>query len=69
MRWMNLEPIVQSEVRQKEKDKQCMLTRVYGIEKDGTDEPICRAAMKMQTEKRLVDTVGRRGWGELREQA
>ena len=25
MRWMNLEPIIQSEVSQKEKDKYCML--------------------------------------------
>ena len=26
MRWMNLEPIIQSEVSQKEKDKYCILT-------------------------------------------
>ena len=25
MRWMNLEPIIQSEVRQKEKEKYCIL--------------------------------------------
>ena len=31
MRWMNLEPIVQSEVSQKEKDKYCILTHMYGI--------------------------------------
>ena len=31
MRWMNLEPIIQSEVSQKQKDKYCILTRVYGI--------------------------------------
>ena len=31
MRWMNLEPIIQSEVSQKEKDKYCILTHVYGI--------------------------------------
>ena len=31
MRWMNLEPIVQSEVSQKEKDKYHVLTYVYGI--------------------------------------
>ena len=31
MRWMNLEPIVQSEVSQKEKDKYCILTHAYGI--------------------------------------
>ena len=31
MRWMNLEPIIQSEVIQKEKDKYCILTHIYGI--------------------------------------
>ena len=30
MRWMNLEPIIQSEVSQKEKDK-CILMLIYGI--------------------------------------
>ena len=31
MRWMNLEPIIQSEVSQKEKDKYCILMHTYGI--------------------------------------
>ena len=31
MRWMNLEPIIQSELSQKEKDKYCILTHIYGI--------------------------------------
>ena len=31
MRWMNLEPIIQSEVNQKEKDKYYILTCIYGI--------------------------------------
>ena len=31
MRWMNLEPIIQSEVSQKEKDKYRILTHIYGI--------------------------------------
>ena len=30
VRWMNLEPIMQSEVSQKEKDKYCILTDTYG---------------------------------------
>ena len=29
-RWMNLEPIIQSEVSQKEKGKCCILTHIYG---------------------------------------
>ena len=31
MKWMNLEPIIQSEVSQKEKDKYHILTHIYGI--------------------------------------
>ena len=31
MRWMNLEPIIQSEVSQEEKDKHHILTHIYRI--------------------------------------
>ena len=31
MKWMNLEPITQSEVSQKEKNKYCILTHICGI--------------------------------------
>ena len=31
MRWMKLEPIVQSEVSQKDKDQYSILTPIYGI--------------------------------------
>ena len=31
MRWINLEPITQSEVSQKENDKYCILTHIYTI--------------------------------------
>ena len=30
VRWMDLESVIQSEVRQKEKNKHCMLTHIYG---------------------------------------
>ena len=30
-RWMNLGPVIQSEVSQKVKDKYCILTHIYGI--------------------------------------
>ena len=49
MRWMNLEPIIQSEVSQKEKDKYCNLTHKFGIQKNGTEEFIFRAAVRKQT--------------------
>ena len=56
MRWLNLEPIRQSEVSQK--NKYCTLTYIYGIQKDGTDEIICNR--ETDTGHRLMDT----GWGE-----
>ena len=31
IRWMNLDPIIQSEVNQKEKDKYCILMHINGI--------------------------------------
>ena len=31
VRWRNLEPVIQSEVSQKEKNKYSMLTHIYGI--------------------------------------
>ena len=67
--WMDLEPLIQSQVSQKEKNKYCILTHIYGIQKNGTDEPICRAGIEDSvTENRLVDTVGKErvGWREQR---
>ena len=51
MRKMNLELLVQNEVSQKDKHKQGIFIHIYGIQKDVTDEPICRAAMEMQTQR------------------
>ena len=48
LRWVNLEPIIQSEVSQKEKDKYHILTHIYGIYKNGVEEFIYRAAMERQ---------------------
>ena len=46
MRWMNLEPIIQSEVSQK--NKYHILMHIYGIHKDGTDRPIhCPSWLKI----------------------
>ena len=46
MRWMNLEPIIQSEMSQKEKDKYHILIHIYGIYKNITEEFIHRATME-----------------------
>ena len=48
---MNLEPILQSELSQKEKDKYHVLMDIYGIEKNGTDVSICRVAIQTQIER------------------
>ena len=39
---MNLGPIIQSEASQKEKNKYHALMHIYGIQKNGIDEPVCR---------------------------
>ena len=47
--------LIQNAVRQKEKNKYCMLTHIYGFQKQGTDETICREGLEMQR-------GGRDGW-------
>ena len=51
VRWMNREPVIQSEVSQKEKNKYLILAHIYGIQKNGTDEPIFRAGIDTQTQR------------------
>ena len=48
MRWMKLEPIIQSEVSQKDKDHFSTLTHIYGIYKEGNDNPICKTEKETQ---------------------
>ena len=48
MRWMKLEPIIQSEVSQKEEYQYSILMRIYGIYKDGNDNPVCETAKEKQ---------------------
>ena len=48
MRWMKLEPIIQSEVSQKEKHQYSILTHIYGIYKDGNNNPVCETAKETQ---------------------
>ena len=46
MRWENLELIIQSEVSQKEKDKYHILTNIYRIYKNGTEEFVYKATVR-----------------------
>ena len=45
---MKLETIEQSEVSQKEKHQYSTLTHIYGIQKDGNDNPTWEAAKETQ---------------------
>ena len=65
MRWMTLEPIIQSEVSQKEKHQYSILTHIYGIWKDGNDNPVCETAK--ETQNSLLDSGRGRGWDDLGE--
>ena len=48
MDWMNLEHIIESEVSQKEKHQNSILMDMYGIQKDGNNDPICETAKETQ---------------------
>ena len=64
--WMDLETIIQREVCQKQKNKHHMLTHIGGIQKNGMDEPICKAEIDTNAEHKPMETkAGRRGWDEL----
>ena len=70
VRWMDLESVIQSEVSQKEKNKYCMLTHIYGIEKkNGSHESRGRTGIKTQTQRMDLRTRGggRVSWDEVRE--
>ena len=68
MMWMNLEPIIQREVSQKEKDKYHILTHIYGIRKM---IPTVLHAVQQRRDKCKEQTLGfsgrRREWEDLRE--
>ena len=67
MRWMKLEPIIQSEVSQKEKHKYCILTHIYGIQKEGNDDLTYKAAKETQMKRRLLDSEGEVKGGIIQE--
>ena len=68
MRWMKLEPITQSEVSQREKHQYSILMHIYGIEKDGNNDPISRQQKRHRCKEQTFGLCGRqRGWDDLRE--
>ena len=53
-----MEPIIQSEVSQKEKHQYRILTHIYGIQKDGNDNPVCETAKETQMLEQPLGSVG-----------
>ena len=53
---MNLQPVLQGEVSQKEKNKYHVLMHIYGIQKNGIDDPICERAKETQMYRRVFWT-------------
>ena len=64
MRWMNLEPIIQIEVSQKEKEKHRIATHIYGIQKNGSEEFIVQQWRNRHREQ-ACGHAARRGEGEM----
>ena len=58
--WTQIEPVIQSEVNQKEKNQYHILAHICGLQKSGTDEPSSRAGIEMQTQS---TDCGHRGEG------
>ena len=48
MRWMKLEPNIQSEVSQKEKYKYCINAFIWNLERWEYDDPICKTVKETQ---------------------
>ena len=69
MRWMNLEPIIQCEVSQKEKDKYCILMNIYREFRKLV--PMILHAGQQRRHRCKKQTFGlygkRQGWDHLRE--
>ena len=65
VRWMNLEPTIQSEVSQKEKDKYHILMHIYKIQKNGTEEFIHRQQWRNRHRKQTYGHGERGGEGEM----
>ena len=60
MRWMKLEPIIKSEVSQKEKHQYSILMHIYGILKGGNDGPMCEIAKQTQIQGQTFGLSGRK---------
>ena len=68
MRWMKLEPIIQSEVSQKEKHQCSILTHIYEFRKMVMMTLYARQQKRHRCKEQTFGLCGRRrGWDDLRE--
>ena len=58
---------MQSEVSQKETHQYSILMHIYGIQKDGNDNPVCKTAKETQIYRSLLDSVGEGEGGMIQE--
>ena len=63
---MDLKTVIQSEVSQKEKNKYCIISLICGIQKNDTDELICKTEIETQMQRTNIQIPsGEGGWDEL----
>ena len=68
MRWIKLEPIIQSEVSQKEKHQYSILTHIYGFRKMVMTILYTRQQKRRRCKEQNFELCGRKGgWDDLRE--
>ena len=60
--WMDPETVIQNEVSQKEKSKYHVLMLICGIQKNGTDDFICKAETDTDIENKCVATKREGKW-------
>ena len=64
--WMDLETVIQSKVNQKQKNKHHIILLICGIQKNDTDELICKVETEIQRQrKKCMDAKKERWWGEF----
>ena len=66
---VDLECVMHSEVSQKDKNKYCILTHIYGIQKNVRDDFICKEEIEMQTQRTKIWIPKEKvmGWEDLRD--
>ena len=62
--WMDLENVIQSEVSQKEENEHPVSMHIYGIQKNGIDDLICKAEIETQIQRTNIWIPREKGEGD-----